>query len=79
VPLTGRAPCALDPLRSEIPIATVHTTIDRSKVRTGVGLSILHRPTHTIVRLGGDIDIGTAPALRDRLPDRVLRPWRDRA
>jgi anti-anti-sigma regulatory factor len=57
----------------------VRSTIDRTKARTEVGLSILHRPTRTIVMLGGDIDIATAPALRDRLPDRVLRPWRDRA
>jgi hypothetical protein len=29
--------------------------------------SILHRPTHTIVRLGHDFDIATAPALPERL------------
>jgi hypothetical protein len=68
-PLTGRAPSTLDRLRSEIPIATVHTAIGRTEVRAGPALSILHRPTHTIVRLRGDI--ATVPAGCERLPDMV--------
>lgn len=31
-----------------------------------MGLSILHRPTHTIAALRGDIDAATAPVLRER-------------
>ncbi|HEU5158809.1 MAG TPA: STAS domain-containing protein [Streptosporangiaceae bacterium] len=32
-----------------------------------VGLSVLRRPAHTIARLSGELDVATAPALRERL------------
>jgi anti-anti-sigma factor len=38
-----------------------------------VGLSVLRRPAHTIARLRGELDVATAPALRERLTV-VLRP-----
>jgi anti-anti-sigma factor len=38
-----------------------------------VAVSIRHRPAHTLVALRGEIDIATAPALRERLFD-LLHP-----
>jgi anti-anti-sigma regulatory factor len=38
-----------------------------ARLRIEAGLSILHRPTHTIVTSRGDIDTATAPVLRERL------------
>ena len=35
--------------------------------RTPVELSVFHGPAHTLVRLCGEIDIATAPGLRERL------------
>jgi anti-anti-sigma factor len=35
--------------------------------RTEVGLFVLHRSTHTLIRLRGEIDLATAPRLRERL------------
>jgi anti-anti-sigma factor len=40
---------------------------------TEVAVSVLHRPANTVVALRGDIDIATAPALRERLFG-LLRP-----
>jgi anti-anti-sigma factor len=40
---------------------------------TDVELSTLHRPAHILVRLRGEIDIATAPGLRERLLE-LLRP-----
>jgi anti-anti-sigma factor len=42
-------------------------TAEDLAARTGVQLSVLHRPTHTLVRLRGEIDVATSPELRDRL------------
>jgi anti-anti-sigma factor len=43
------------------------TTADHTCARGEVELSVLRRSTHTIVRPRGEIDIATAPALRERL------------
>jgi anti-anti-sigma factor len=43
------------------------------QARTSVALSLVRRSTDTIIRLRGEIDIATAPALRERLLG-VLRP-----
>jgi anti-anti-sigma factor len=38
-----------------------------ARARAEAGLSVLNWPAFTIARLGGDLDIATAPALRERL------------
>jgi anti-anti-sigma factor len=48
-------------------------TTGHARVPGAVGLSVLRRPTHTIARLRGDLDVATAPALRERLAA-LLRP-----
>jgi anti-anti-sigma factor len=45
---------------------TVYTAPGRTTCAE-VEVSILQRPTYTVVRLRGDIDIATAPAVRARL------------
>ncbi len=49
------------------------TAISHTPTHTEAGLSILRRPAHTIVKLSGDLDIATTPALRERLTA-LLRP-----
>lgn len=51
--------------RSEI--TTVRTVEDSAEARPDVQLSVLHRSTHTLVRVCGEIDVATAPELHDRL------------
>ena len=34
---------------------------------SGLESSVVHRPTHTIIRLRGEIDVATAPGLHERL------------
>jgi anti-anti-sigma factor len=48
-------------------ITIVRAPKDPAENRTDVELSVLHRSTHTIVRLRGEIDFATAPGLRERL------------
>jgi len=43
----------------------VRTT--EAEARPDVQMSVLHRSTHTLVRLRGEIDVATAPKLNDRL------------
>jgi anti-anti-sigma factor len=45
----------------------VRTADDSAGDRHDVQLSILHRPTHTLVRLRGELDLATASGLHDRL------------
>jgi anti-anti-sigma factor len=47
-------------------------TVRPAEGSADVELSILHRPTHILVRLRSEIDIATAPGLRERL-FRLLR------
>lgn len=42
-------------------------------IRDDVELSVFHRPTYLLVRLRGEIDLGTAPGLRERLFE-LLQP-----
>ncbi|MFC3996591.1 STAS domain-containing protein [Nocardiopsis sediminis] len=52
------------------------TTVFGPSRRTGapeVGVATVRRPTHTLLRLDGEIDIATAPELRTRLL-KALRP-----
>jgi anti-anti-sigma factor len=48
-------------------IATVRTAGDPTGSQDDVELSVFHGSTHTLVRLRGEIDIATAPGLRERL------------
>jgi anti-anti-sigma factor len=53
-----------EPVTSEgSEIAAVRTAKDSADLE----LSIVHRPTHTVVRLRGGIDVATAPGLHERL------------
>ncbi|GAA4619148.1 hypothetical protein GCM10023195_86470 [Actinoallomurus liliacearum] len=54
-------------------MTTVYTTAGHARVQGEVGPSNFHCLAHTIARLCGDVDIITAPALRERLY-RVVRP-----
>jgi anti-anti-sigma factor len=47
--------------------AITHAATSHIGVDDEVGLSVLHRPAHTIARLRGALDTTTAPALRERL------------
>ena len=51
----------------------MRTAEDPTEARADVELSVFHRSTHTIVRLRGEIDIATAPGLRERLFDLLRR------
>ncbi len=46
---------------------------DSGNSGNGVEVSVAYRATHTIVRLCGEIDIATAPGLRERILD-LLQP-----
>jgi anti-anti-sigma factor len=48
-------------------MTAVRTAEDPAEDRADMELSVRHRSTHTIVRLGGEIDIASAPGLRERL------------
>jgi anti-anti-sigma factor len=50
-------------------MTTTHAATSYIDIRDEVGLSVLRRPAHTIARLRGDLDVATAPALRERLAD----------
>ncbi|MEV0406506.1 STAS domain-containing protein [Actinoallomurus sp. NPDC050550] len=54
-------------------MTTVLTTSGHAQVQIEVGPSNFHCRARTIVKLRGDVDITTAPALRERLLE-VLRP-----
>ncbi|HEY0540560.1 MAG TPA: STAS domain-containing protein [Actinoallomurus sp.] len=54
-------------------ITTVLTAEDSAETSTDMELSALNRPTHTFLRLRGEIDVATAPGLRERL-SALLRP-----
>ena len=49
------------------------TAEDSAETSTDMELSALNRPTHTFLRLRGEIDVATAPGLRERL-SALLRP-----
>jgi anti-anti-sigma factor len=56
-------------------MTTTYAATENTHIRAEVGLSILRRSAHTIARLRGDIDVATAPALRERLAALLrLRP-----
>jgi anti-anti-sigma factor len=46
---------------------TTGPTTSPTDTLADISLSALHHPTHTLVRLRGDLDIAAAPALRQRL------------
>jgi anti-anti-sigma factor len=54
-------------------ITIVRGPKDPTESRTDVEVSVLHRETHTLIRLGGEIDFATVPGLRERLFG-LLRP-----
>jgi anti-anti-sigma factor len=47
--------------------AITHSAASHIDFDDEVGLSVLRRPAHTIARLRGELDIATAPALREPL------------
>lgn len=51
----------------------VHATEAPARVPAGASAPVLRRAACTVVRLGGDLDIAAAPALRERLYG-ALRP-----
>jgi anti-anti-sigma factor len=49
------------------PVTTTHAATWDIDLRDEVGLSVHRLPAHTIARLRGELDVATAPALRERL------------
>jgi anti-sigma B factor antagonist len=54
-------------------ITTVLTAENSAETTTNMELSVLNRPTHTLLSLRGEIDLTAAPGLRERL-SALLRP-----
>lgn len=52
---------------------TANPAADHARAPTEADLSVIHGTDHTIVRLSGDLDIATAPQVRERLVS-LLRP-----
>jgi anti-anti-sigma factor len=57
-------------------MTTTYRENDYAQIRDEVSLSVLRRPAHTIARLRGELDVGTAPALRERLAALLRRRMR---
>jgi anti-anti-sigma factor len=57
-------------------MTTTYRENGHTHIRDEVSLSVLRRPAHTIARLRGELDVATAPALRERLAALLRRPMR---
>jgi anti-anti-sigma factor len=52
---------------------TVRTDEDSAEIPTDMQFSVIRRSTHTLLRMRGEIDLASAPGVRDQLFD-LLRP-----
>jgi anti-anti-sigma factor len=57
-------------------MTTSYKADGHAHIRDEVSLSVLRRPAHTIARLRGELDVATAPALRERLAPLLRRRMR---